>query len=685
MSKTYKRIRNIPAIFKILISVVAGIIFSFQTNFALKGISFIILLILLLSLVAFNFFNRKANIWISPFVGVLILILFFFISVLNVESNNSLNKRDYFFKTGVHYYQARINEPPEIKKKTIKLIVDFISRNDTTVSGKALVYVKKDEASVKLNYGDVLLIRSKFIETHSSGNPFEFNYPNYLKLFDIHHQGFIDSDQWLKVSNTQNKLFKMTYEISSYLTKVLEESSLKKDNKAIAKALLIGQKDDLSKEVLRTYSSAGAMHVLAVSGLHVGIVMVILMFILKPIKRIKNGKFFFLIIVLFGVWFYAFVTGLSPSVLRSSLMFTFIVIGKELERETSVYQSILISALLLLIVDPLTLFKVGFQLSYLAVLGVVYIQPKIYRLIYIKYKPLDYLWQISTVSIAAQLATFPLGLYYFHQFPNFFLVSNLIVIPLAGVILALGIAYLVLSEVPILNEFILNVLNGVLSFMNNTVDWVKSLPYSITWGISIYWYEVVLIYLSLFLFVFSFTLKRSKLFLGSIFTCVLLFSFLIFKSNSVNNENEIVVYNIKDELAIDIFYGNKNLFLSSDELVKNEDKLLFNIKHYWYFKTGQEFPVFWQNDSSILNSVFLLDSKSFSVCNEKANFFSTDFIIISNVDRISSYITEKWKSNECVLILHPLIKYKVKQKLMNEYPIELIYDIKKKGAFTFCF
>jgi len=685
LSKILNRIKNLPAILKILIPVIAGIIFSFKTSYDLKGVSWCIVVIIFTVLLGVNSIKRGASIRLEYYLVGLISILFFFISVLSVEYNNSLNKANYFYKKGVQYYQVRINEPPEEKSKSVKIIVDIISRNDTVVSGKALAYVKKDVNSIQLRYGDILLVKSEFKETRSNGNPFEFNYPSYLKLFDIHHQGFIDSGKWLAISRSENKLFKVTYEISSYLSSVISESNLNAENKAIAKALLIGQKDDLSKEVLRIYSSAGAMHVLAVSGLHVGIVMMILMFILKPIKRFRKGKLIFLLVVLFGVWFYAFVTGLSPSVLRSSLMFSFIVVGKELERETSVYQSILVSALLLLIVDPLVLFKVGFQLSYLAVIGVVYIQPKIYRLFYIKYKPIDYLWRISSVSIAAQLATFSLGLYYFHQFPNFFLVSNLIVIPLAGVILVLGISYLIFSEVPYLSDLILNELSGVLSFMNSTVDWVKSLPFSITWGISIFWYEVVLIYFILILFVFSFTLKKGKLLIVSFFTCIVVLGLLMFRSNITNEKNEVVVYNIKDEVAIDVFYGDKNLFLSSDSLINNEDKLLFNIKHYWFYKTGKESPVYWKDVANFKNSILKLKTKTVSICNKNSIAVMADFIIVSDVQKIHDYTIRQWRLNKSVLIIHPSIKYYVKRKLLKEYPSQLIYDIKNEGAFIFSF
>ena len=641
--------------------------------------------VLIISLIIISYLGVFIKNKLDVLSGVLISFLFFFISIFSVEVNNSVSKSNYFHKTGTHYFQVRINEPPELKENSVKVIIDFISRNDTLVSGKALAYIKKDERSKELKYGDVLLIKSQFSETTSNGNPFEFNYPNYLNLFDIHHQGFLDSGSWLKIEGSKNKLFEITYEISGYLSNVIDSSNLNVENKAIAKALLIGQKDDLSKEVLRTYSSAGAMHVLAVSGLHVGIVMMILMFVLKPVKKIRNGKILFLIAVLFGVWFYAFVTGLSPSVLRSSLMFSFIVIGKELERETSVYQSIFVSALLLLLIDPLVLFKVGFQLSYLAVLGVVYIQPKLYRLIYIEFKPLDYLWQISSVSIAAQLATFPLGLYYFHQFPNFFLISNLVVIPLAGIILMLGILYLVFNEVPYLNEFILNELEGVLSFMNSTVEWVKGLPFSITWGISIFWYEVVLIYIGLILLVFSFTLKKNKLLVMFLFTCVLVLSSLIIKSNSIETTKEIVVYNIKDEVAIDVFYGDKNLFLSSDDLIKNEDKLLFNVKHYWFYKTGEEQPEIWKDISIFNNSVLNFDSLTLSVASKESCFMQTNYVIVTDVVNVSDSVLDNWKRHKSVLILHPSIKYWVKSKIMKEYPELLVFNMKEKGAFTFSF
>ena len=564
-----------------------------------------------------------------------------------------------------------------------------MSRNDTLVIGKSLVTLEKTEESKSLKYGDILLVYAEFDPISSNGNPLEFDYGAYLRMFDIHHQSYINKYKWQKIGNSKNLFFNFTYGISSYLGNLIDNSILATENKSIAKALLLGQKEDLDKDTLRTYSSAGAMHVLAVSGLHVGIIMYILMFVLKPTKRIKYGKQLFLMLVLFGVWFYAFITGLSPSVLRSSLMFSFIIIGKEVERETSIYQSIMVSAFILILIDPLVIFKVGFQLSYLAVIGIVYLQPKIYNLLYTKYKFFDYLWSITSVSFAAQIATFPLGLFYFHQFPKFFFISNLVVIPLAGFILAIGVCYFLLHLVPIISGLLIRLLDIVLTIMNFCVKWVEELPDSTWWGISITWYETVIIYFGILFAVFAFSLKRSKLLIYSGLTTVLILGSFMLSSYKTKHTNEIIIYNIKDEIAIDIYYGSKNLFLASKELNNDENKLLFHIQHYWHYKGGKE-GAFKHFDITRLKSPILsFNSNTYSILDRSINSetYSTNYVVIGQTDFISQSVLNKWKQNNTTLIIHPSCSYTVKGYLRKNYPSYLQFIIADKGAFitTFSF
>jgi len=624
---------------------------------------------------------------INSLFGYILPVFVFLLSIGNYKSKNDSLNQNYFQRNNYQNYQLRINEPPTYKNKTIAFKVDVLTRNDTSVIGKSLVYIQKSKLSKQLNYGDVIICNTKFNPIIANKNPLEFNYANYLKLFNIHHQAFITSDNWKKIGEKPNQLFKLTYSISSYLSNIINTSKLTYNNKAIAKALLIGEKEDLDKDILRTYSSAGAMHVLAVSGLHVGIVMLVLIFILKPIKQLKYGHKIYITLILSGVWSYAFITGLSPSVLRSALMFSFIIIGKELQRETSIYQSILISAFILSIINPLVIFKVGFQLSYLAVLGIVYLQPKIYNLIYVKYKILNYIWQISSVSIAAQIATFPIGLYYFHQFPNFFLISNLVVIPLAFIIILLGIFYFLFHWVPVISYCIEFLLNTALTIMNKSVTWVEKLPFSITWGISITWIDTLLIYLSLLFFIFALSLKRIKhLFIGSI----ILVSFLtiqIFKSHHINTTNELIIYNIKDELAIDIFEGRNNLFLATDSLAKDKSKLLFNIQHYWYYKRGDEKPYKRININKLPSKIINLNGFSLSILDNKINTnnYITDIVVIGNINFINQDYLKLLNENNSKLIIHPLCRNNIKKIIKNTYNTSLTWDIKQQGAFIFSF
>ena len=173
------------------------------------------------------------------------------------------------------------------------------------------------------------------------------------------------------VKNEGNSFVKWLNNSRNFLINLFDKSGLQDENLSVAKALILGEKSGLDRETMKAYSDSGTMHVLAVSGLHVGIVMLLLSFFLKPIKNIPNGRLIYVTVIVVLIWLYALLTGLSPSVLRATFMFTFVILGKEMERDTSVYQSIMVSAFLLILMDPLVLFDVGFQLSYLAVIGIV--------------------------------------------------------------------------------------------------------------------------------------------------------------------------------------------------------------------------------------------------------------------------------------------------------------------------
>ncbi|MDR7129274.1 competence protein ComEC [Algoriphagus sp. 4150] len=331
--------------------------------------------------------------------------------------------------------------------------------------GKILVYHQSEKP---LKPGDILLVKKKPEEIAEPLNPHEFDYKEYLARKGIFYRQFLGKDYQVILSGTATGsryfLIHLRHAIGQMLTsKIPDENSAQ-----IALALLLGQKKELDPTIREAYIQAGVMHILAVSGLHVGIIYALFILMLKPLKlKIEKARIYLLCVVLV-IWVYAFLTGLSPSVVRAATMFSLLTFGQMRERRLSIYNILAFSAILMITFNPYVIYEVGFQLSYLAVLGIVMIQPLILNLWLPGYKVLEYIWQLISVSLAAQLVTFPLSLYYFHVFPAYFLLGNLLILPLAFLIMQVGVPLMIFGWVPVLGE----ALGWILSWLIWTQNWL---------------------------------------------------------------------------------------------------------------------------------------------------------------------------------------------------------------------
>ncbi len=668
-----------PKILIMCIPFCLGIVFSFYFNAYswVNKASFIILILILILLILNSVKTYKSSLF-----KITTIITMAFLGFLNAETHKSIGSNNYFDSENDLYYLVKIIEKPVQKKNSTKFIVNVLQNNSAPTKGKALLYLKNNTKTMSLSYGDMIRIRNKFNIIQPNGNPFEFDYARYLKIHNIYHQAFLNDEDWALYSKAETTLYGGILKIRNYFEALIDKSSLFPKNKSIAKALFLGEKEALDKDILRSFSSAGAMHVLAVSGLHVGIIMLLLTYFLKPLKKIKNGNLLYTTLIILGVWTYALLTGGSPSVIRSALMFSFIIFNLGLERENTVYQSILISAFLILIFDPFAIFKVGFQLSYLAVLGIVFLQPKIYNLWYIKNKSLDYLWQITAVSIAAQIATFPLGLFYFHQFPSLFFISNIIVIPLAFILLFIGFLYFSLHAFTPIRLFFEEILNFLFYILSQSMIFIEQIPNAIAWGISISWQETFIIYMSMICFIFALIHKRFTLLMASMLGTVLLISISLVEKRKILQENKCIVYNLKDDFAMDVFFGNDNFFISTSSLLQNESKLLFNVKHNWYHYRGEASPYKTILLDSFANPLFKIGDKTWQIINYDIKKLKTsDYIVLTKSQYIKEEFIKFWKQVKSKVVLHPNLSYRVKNWIKSKMPSNQVYDITEKGAF----
>lgn len=312
-------------------------------------------------------------------------------------------------------------------------IIEVYQIDSTLVQTRLLVNAPKSEI---LTVGNRIQWKGNITEIKPPNHPWEFSFKDYLR-----HKGVIAKSEIYPLGYQQTNDGHWRGWVASVreeLAKGIENSSISDTSKGILKALLIGKKSEIDAQTGQMYADAGVMHILAISGLHVGILLLLFRGLTKPLIYLPYGKWVQTATLILSLWCFAFIAGMSASVTRAVTMFSFVALGMAINQKGSVFNTLAISAVLLLFVDPHLLFDVGFQLSYIAVLGIVIIQPLLAKMYSGKNKVICYFVDVFTVSVAAQLAVLPISLYYFHQFPALFFVSNLFVIPLITVILFMG-------------------------------------------------------------------------------------------------------------------------------------------------------------------------------------------------------------------------------------------------------
>jgi competence protein ComEC len=432
---------------------------------------------------ALSFLFQSINKLLIP-VGIFCVITFG--ATLMVDSRDRSGEIEY----GIMPRIGLVKEAEKSDKVWKKVIVN-VERQKSNKN-----WVDREEEVVlysqyQFREGDILFFRTALESIENSGNPGEFDAKSYWKSKNIRAMGFLGEEDFTLIDYVEpNRIAAFFKGTRKYLLRVLNES-LPERQASVASALLLGDKSKLSAETRDSFGNAGAMHVLAISGLHVGIIMYLLFFILKRASRWISRNTAVAITLIF-LWIFAGVTGWSPSVVRATLMFSLLLIGQQVGRSGSPMNTLFFSAFLILLSDPLLLFDIGFQLSYGAMFGIFLFFEKVNSLMRPRWWLAEKAWEGTALGIAAQLFTIPLVLYHFHQFPNYFWLTNLGVMALAGAILALGLILFIVHGIPFLNMGIALLLGWALYTLILFIDWVDSLPWGIATGFQLQVSEIIL-------------------------------------------------------------------------------------------------------------------------------------------------------------------------------------------------
>lgn len=638
--------KTVPVL-RLLLPLIAGILLQYHLQLA-EQLFFVLLGLGAVLFLLFECLSLNKKFTHSYISGIAIFCLFTALGgILSYEKNIEHQKN----WIGKHYekglpVKVTLQEPIVVKQKSYKALAkaNAVLKNGIwqPVDGDVLLYFKKDSTQPQLNYGNQLVIVSNLAPIINAGNPGGFNYARYSAFQKIHYQAFLnDADFFQLPTNEINLVDASLLKAREKVLSILRENITTKNELAVAEALLIGYRDDLDRELVQSYSNTGIVHIIAISGLHLGMIYLLLVKLFVPFGKRKWVAIVKPIFILLVLWVFAFTAGAGPSILRSAIMFSFIVIGESLNRKSNMYNSLCASALCLLMFNPFNLWDVGFQLSYTAVLSIVLFQDYINKWFYFQNKLLRNLWTLSAVSIAAQILTLPIVLYHFHQFPTLFLITNIVAVPLSGLILYAEIFLLIFSFIPIIAKALGYLIHQGVYVLNLFVEYFNQFTFVVWPSIQITILQAAFLYGAIIGFSWWLAQKNKKGFVvGLAFSALFLY---LRTSDFVarNLQQKIVVYNVPNHTAIDLIEGRKYKFIGDTVLVQDGFLRNFHIK-----------------PSRVLHRINPTDSlTNFVITNNLINCNGKQILIIDTSIQIPFQPTEKIKVDAIVLTKNPKIYF----------------------------
>lgn len=545
---------------------------------------FTILAIGILLIISFSSFSIFQKFRYKILGGIATLISFTALGALLVWFQDIRNSDDALAKKQPEHstFIATLSETPVEKTKSFKanaMVSCFVVNNNRfPTTAKIIIYFRKDSLLPPAN-GSRIIFKKPLQSIKNSGNPGGFDYERYSLFQGITHQVFLDSSDWVILPGTNKEWLPFFVEkIRVSVLRILRTYIKGEKELGLAEALLIGYKNDLDKTLVQSYSNTGVVHIIAISGLHLGLIYWLLVILLRPLQKRRHGRWLRPVAIITGLWLFSLLAGAQPSILRSAVMFTCIVLGECTKRKTSVFNTLSLSAFGLLCYNPFWLWDLGFQLSYSAVLSIIIFMRPVYDIFYIKNKLLDMLWQMSAVTLAAQILTTPVSIYHFHQFPILFLFTNFIAVPLSSVILLAEILLCAVSFFPWLSLQLGALIGWLIRHMNNYIEKTEGISFSLWQGLQINLLQVIILYL--FIAGCSYwLLEKSKK--GLTTTMLALTAFFVLRGYSfwrASAQQKLIVYNVSNYKAIDLLDGRKLVFRGDPELQKDEFLHNFHLK-----------------------------------------------------------------------------------------------------------
>jgi len=550
---------------RILVPFCAGIGVLHYTHFTKLNLLlpiFVIFTVFLLFI--FNYLYRSLEVYHhKKKLALLLYLSFFLLGAVCLWSSPDALDDDHFSVGKAKYLKIYVADEPRETTGLLRFKARVIAGGNTKKMGSSggLLMISLPAGGghfQKVSYGQVYLIPARFNLIPAPGNPAEFDSKTWMANQHIYHQAFLSSEELIFLPQQRGStLIRFALKLRKQQVE-LYRSLIKSDEAfAVAATLILGYRAELDAETMAAYAKTGTIHALSVSGMHVAMVYLILEYALGWMNRKAALKWLKLIVILALVWFYTLITGCSASVLRSAIMLSMLILTKSLHKNTGGYHILALSAFFLLFYDPCLLWDAGFQLSYLAVFGLIYLHPRIYALLSFSCWPLRQAWGIISVSLAAQLFTWPLSLYYFHQFPVYFLVSNLFIALPVAILMYAGLAILLFRLYWLAGPF-----EWLLTFMNHGLEQIASLPCSTIHAVWISKTELALLFMGMLCVVTGICERRKYDLMAGVFLMILFQGMMLSDKAEARRQMTIILYSLNRNYAAAFIRSDKALLIT---------------------------------------------------------------------------------------------------------------------------
>ena len=611
---------------------IVGIVLGYYNNMSLNHI-FIISLILF-SFLSFFYYRAVSSFNLPLFFGLITGVLFVLIGILNITMYKPKNQKKHY--TNIYRSDDKMILEIDKRLKTSLFYFKYQARviqvGDEYTKGKILIQIKKEDCNDTIKTGQIIFTKSTLTKINKALNPNEFDYRAYMRKQGVFHQIKLEKGNYKRLEIKIESINEIAFHVRRKINQKLKKYNFSKENLSLINALLLGQRQDISIETFNNFRNAGAIHILAVSGLHIGVILLLLNFLLKPLDNIRNGKKAKIILVVICLWFYALLAGMSASIVRAVSMFTAVAIGLAINRPSSIKNSLVVSIFFLLLFKPLLLFDVGFQLSYAAVFFIVWINPIFKKIAEPKTKIIRYFWQLLSISFAAQIGILPLSLYYFHQFPGLFFISNLFIIPFLGLILGLGILLIILALVNLLPQVLADLYELIIGLMSDVVTVVSQQESFIFQNISFSLLLMGAFYI-LILTTINWLHYREIKPLFYLFSSIIIVQItLLYEKNQVQKTREFIVFHQVKKTLIGIRVGNKlNLYEQEDSLSTKGSRIINSYRLKYSHLQIQK--------KEAVKNVMSINSKKLLIIDDsgvyKYSSYKPDFVLLTQSPKIN--------------------------------------------------